>query len=164
MKKLLIILLFCAAIVSAQDKVTALPFAELLKVIPSDINGFSLTGKPDGMNMTMGEMSYSSATKEFVKGEQVLKITVNDFIGYVSMYQASFGMAEGFSFEDADTKTYLETVDGVKSLISIDKKDKNTNIISGYKDRYLVIIEMSGTTNEDEVKAIFKKINLNSLP
>ena len=163
MKKLILLFVFSASVVSAQDK-TAMPFAELLKIIPSTINGFSVTGKPDGMNMTMAGMSYSMATKEFTKGEQSLTITVNDFIGYLSMYEASFGMEDGFSFEDADAKTYSETVDGVKSIISIDKSENTSSIISGYKDRYLIIIEMSGTNDENIVKGIFKKINLNDLP
>jgi len=163
MKNLILLFVFSASIVCAQDK-TALPFAELLKIIPSSIDGFSVTGKPDGMNMTMAGMSYSMATKEFTKGEQKLTITVNDFIGYLSMYEASFGMADGFSYEDADTKTYSETVDGVKSVVSIDKSENSATIISGYKDRYLIIIEMYGTSNEDEAKVILKKINLDDLP
>ncbi len=164
MKKLLIILLFCATIVSAQDKVTALPFAELLKIIPSEIGGFSVVGEPDGVNMTMNEMSYSIANKKFEKGEQSLVVTINDFNAYESMYQASFGAANGFAYEDSNTKTYFETVGDIKSIISVDKKGKKASIMAGYKDRYLIVIEVTGTMSEDFVKSVLKKINLNDLP
>ncbi len=162
MKKFLAVLLITVTSASAQDK--ALPFADLLKIIPSEIDGFKVTGKPDGMNMTMGEMSYSSAHKEFVKGEQKLIITVSDFKGYASMYQASFGMADGFNYEDSDSKTYSETVGSMKTVITIDKDDNKVNIIAGYKERYLVVIEMRGSKSDDFVKNTLKKINLDDLP
>ncbi len=49
MKKLSILFLFISPLISAQD--TVLDYKELLKIIPSEIEGFLLIDEPQGVNV-----------------------------------------------------------------------------------------------------------------
>ncbi len=164
MKKISILLtlfLFAASFLYAQDK--AIDYKVLQSKIPNTIKGYTQDGDPDGMNMDMGGMSWSSATKEFSKGDKSLTVTIIDYQGASEMY-TGFAMAWGNSmhFEDETNITGTTTVNGFSGVESYDKKDKSSTLILGVHDRYYVSIEVDEDLNF--IKSVASALKLSSLP
>lgn len=145
----------------AQEK--SIDYKLLLNKIPSTIKGYTQEGDPDGMNMDMNGMSWSSATREFSNGDKNLSITIIDYHGAASMY-TGFAMAWGNSmhFEDESSIAGTTTVDGLKGIENYDKKDKSSSLVLGVHDRYYLSIEVDDDL--DFVKSIVSSLNLSSLP
>ena len=163
MKKVSIVFmlaLMTMSIVHGQDK--AVDYKTLQEKIPSSIKGYSQDGDPDGMNMDMNGMSWSSATRQFINGDKSLTITIIDYHGAVNMYNG-FAMAWGNSmhFENDESIGGTTTVDGFMGVENYDKRDKSSSLVLGVHDRYYVSIEAD--EDLDFVKSVASSLNLGSL-
>ena len=148
MKRILICLLLLAGTaLHAQDK--AVHYKELQKHLPESVSGFVAEGDPSGNMFEMNDMSYSSAVREYKKGDSWLTITIMDYQGAASMYQAStMAWANSMSYEDEEQKAHSVTVDGVNGWFSYNKSNQETLLILGVSGRYLITINI--TDNSDE--------------
>lgn len=153
--------LLTSSLAYAQDK--AIDYKTLQDKIPSSIKGYSQVGDPDGMNMDMNGMSWSSATKKFTSGSKNLSVTIIDYHGASSMY-TGFAMAWGntMHFENESSIGGTTTVDGFNGVENYDKKDKSSTLVLGVNDRYYVSIEID--EDLDFAKSLVSELELSSLP
>ncbi|ELR72975.1 hypothetical protein C900_00477 [Fulvivirga imtechensis AK7] len=166
MKRTLLYLTLQLSIVFlAQSQNKALHYKELQKHLPTEIMGYASEGDPMGNMFDMNDMSYSSAVREYAKGDSYLTVAIIDYIGASNMYQAStMAWAGNMSYEDDEQKASSITVDGMPGWFSYNKIDKEAQLILGYKDRYLITVSLTDTDDEDIVKTIVQKLGLSKLP
>ncbi len=156
-------LLLLANFSFAQDK--AVHYETLQKHLPTEINGYTLQGEPEGSNLDMNGMSYSMASKEYSNGDSKLKIAIVDYKGAAAMFQTStMAWANSMAYEDAHQKAKSVTIDGMNGWYSYDKDNKEIQLLTASKERYLVTISISNTTNEELAETILKKLKIDTLP
>ena len=149
--------------VFGQDK--AIDYKELQKKLPDNINGYAVDGDPDGSSFEMNGMSYSTASKSYKKGDAELTIMIADYRGAASIYQAStIAWANGMSYEDDHQEAHGVSIEGSNGWFTLNKDENRAQLIVAYKNRYLVTIDASDTSDEGFVKAILQKLDLGSLP
>ena len=155
-------LLFITA--PAQDQ-EAIPYKELQKFVPTSLAGFSEDGDADGSTMSMNGMSFSTAERHYKKGGQDLNVTIVDYHGAATMY-SSAAMAWGMNMQFEDEESKMETFnDGdFHGVIEVQKKEQQTRLIGGYKNRYFVEIDLNGASNKQAVLDILKALNISRLP
>jgi len=149
--------------VSAQDK--AINYKELQNLLPSSLNGYALDDDKDGANFDMNGMSYSMAAGRYIKGESNLTVTLMDYKGAAALYQAStMAWTSGMSYEDDNQKAQGVTFDGFSGWEVIEKNSNTAQLIVGYKERYLITVEITEVSSADLNRAIVKSLKLSSLP
>ncbi|GAA0892438.1 hypothetical protein GCM10009122_21170 [Fulvivirga kasyanovii] len=165
MKKplLYLALLLFSTVAYAQDK--AVHYKELQKHLPESLAGFTAEGDPDGNMFEMNDMSYSSAMREYSKGDSYLTVTIMDYKGAASMYQGStMAWNNSMSYEDEEQKAHSVSINGMNGWFSYDKSNKETTLLLGINGRYLVTINITENEDEDLAENIAKTLNLNGLP
>ena len=112
----------------------------------------------------MNGMSYSSASVQYNKGDSDLSITIFDYQGAANMYSsASLAWVSGAKYEDDQQKAYGIEIDGFKGWFVLDKEDNSCETIVGYKDRYIITVNVTNV-DEEFAKSLFKELNLKDLP
>lgn len=159
------LILLCGMGFTALGQSKVIHYKELQKHLPQELLGYTAEGDPQGNMFEMNDMSYSSALQEYTKGESTLSITIMDYQGAASMYQAStMAWANGMSYEDDEQKAHGITIDNMNGWLSYNKVDQETQLIMGCKDRYLVTINITNNSNEDLAKDVFNALKLSDLP
>lgn len=146
----------------AQEK--AINYKELQKVLPSSIMGYTPVGDPDGSTFEMNEMSYSTAAQDYESGDSELSISIHDYQGASAMYTSTtmaWGM--GMSYEDDEQSAKGVDIDGAQGWHVYQKEDHSSELMIGYKERYLITIVVS-EADKDKAIDIFKKLDLSKLP
>ncbi|UII34389.1 hypothetical protein LVD17_11270 [Fulvivirga ulvae] len=165
MKKTLLnlIILLSGTVLYAQDK--AVHYKELQKHLPESLAGFTAEGDPDGNMFEMNEMSYSSAMREYSKGDSFLTITIMDYRGAASIYQGTtMAWTGNMAYEDEEQKAHSVTINGMNGWFSYNKADKESTLILGINGRYLITINITDNEDEDLAEEISRALNLKSLP
>lgn len=166
MKKILLTLtlLFFWVLSNGQDQ-EVINYKELQKLIPANLAGFSGNGDPDGSTMSMNGMSFSSAERRYKKGDKDLSVTIVDYHGAATMYSsAAMAWTMNMQYEDDESKIEAFNEGDFNGIIEIMKKEAQTRLIGGYKNRYFVEIDLDGTNNKQTVLDILKALNINRLP
>ncbi len=164
MNKIFITLLLCSLVMSVAGQDKAINYKELQEILPDAPLGYNTAGDPDGASFEMEGMSYSTASQEYEKGESYLTITLVDYQGAAAMYSmAAMAWSSGMAFEDDEQIANSVELNGHKGWQSYEKSDKISNLIIGYKDRYLVTIQASDV-DKDFAQLVFKQLDLNKLP
>ena len=161
MKNLFLLLILTTQIVCAQDK--SLDFTELLKAIPTETHGFSLSKEPNGVNLGSGAINYSNASKNYTKDAQKLAITITDYNGFKAMYTNNIGLKDDYYLEDEYTRVKVIRLNGYKAILSYDKKDHEASLIVGIQGRYIIMIVISPVDEESITKTLFDSIDIGFL-
>lgn len=146
----------------AQEK--ALNYKELQKVLPSSINGYNLSGDIDGSSFEMNDMSYSVASASYEKGDSELNISIMDYQGAKTLYMsASMAWSAGMKYEDDEQEAHGVDYENAKGWLVNGKVDNTSELVLGYKERYIITISITETSN-NTAESIYKSLNLKSLP
>ncbi|MBL6449767.1 hypothetical protein JMN32_25880 [Fulvivirga sp. 29W222] len=165
MKKTLLYLalLLLGAAVQAQNK--AVHYKELQKHLPASLAGFSAESAPEGNMFEMNEMSYSSAMREYSKGNSWLTITIMDYKGAAEMYEGStMAWNNSMSYEDDQQKAHSVSINGMNGWFSYDKHNQESTLILGINGRYLITINITENADESLAEKVSKDLDLDSLP
>ena len=130
----------------------SMPYADLQKLLPSNISGYAKDGDPKGESVNMVGMSYSTASQVYKNGDAEITVNIMDYNASYAAFGAATAMfATGFSVDNDEE--HLGAVDlgisGVKAWEDVKKKEKRSTIMAGVNDRFLVTVE--GTNVEKEV-------------
>lgn len=150
----------------AKGDTLAMPHAELQKLLPASVEGYEKSGAPEGESINLAGASYSTASQNYKKGDQYLKMNLVDYNGAYALYgMATAFMASGFSSENADEK--MGGIDlGVADARGweiIKKKEKKATISVGVAGRFFVTAEADNQENSELLKTAVKSINLSKL-
>jgi hypothetical protein len=149
----------------AKGDTISIPYADLQKLLPSSISGYTKEGDPKGESMNMAGMSYSTASQVYKNGEAEITVNIMDYNASYAAFGAATAMfATGFSVDNADE--HLGAVDlgisGVKAWEDVKKKEKRSTIMAGVNDRFLVTVEGRNVETET-VKDAIKLVDFSKL-
>ena len=164
MKIILTSALVLISVISGVSQEKAVNYKELQKMLPSSISGYSPAGDPDGSSFEMNGMSYSTAVQDYENGESELTISIHDYQGAEAMYStATMAWSMGMSFEDDEQSAKGVNIDGAQGWHVYQKEDRTSELMVGYKERYLITIVVTESDKEKAIE-IFKKLDLSKLP
>ena len=144
----------------------AINYDELMKYLPTSIDGYTLNGEPKGASMDMSEMSYSSAEVSFNndKGDRI-HITLLDYNAAASLYGMTTAMwASGFKIDSSEEfGQSISISDDISGWETIKKKTKKANIVLGIADRFLLTVEGDNQEDCEFLKEVAKSMDLDKL-
>jgi hypothetical protein len=149
----------------AKGDTASIPYADLQKMLPSNISGYSKDGDPKGESINMMGMSYSTASQVYKSGEGEITLNIMDYNASYAAFGAATAMfATGFSVDN--DQEHLGAIDlgisGVKAWEDVKKKEKRSTVMAGVNDRFLVTAE-GRNVEPDAVKAAIKSVDFNKL-
>jgi hypothetical protein len=149
----------------AKGDTVSMPYADLQKLLPSSISGYSKDGDPKGESINMIGMSYSTASQVYKNGEAEITVNIMDYNASYAAFGAATAMfATGFSVDN--DQEHLGAVDlgisGVKAWEDVKKKEKRSTVMAGVNDRFLVTAE-GRNVETDVVKDAIKSVDFGKL-
>jgi hypothetical protein len=145
--------------------VETLHYDELIKFLPTSINGYS-SDEPNGGSIDMSGMSYSSAEVRFIDDEDnEINITLLDYNAALSMYSMTTAMwASGLKIDTKDEFAQsIKFDDNINGWETYQKKTGTASLILGIGNRFLLTIEGDKQKNCDNLKEIAKSMDLKEL-
>jgi hypothetical protein len=145
-------------------------FRELQKYLPDELAGY--TGqKPQGESMNMMGLSYSEASRRYVKtGEdgkkEFITISIMDYNAAISMFTAAASWwSTGYSFENADgyAKSFDPGIEDCYGYEEYNSKRKDAKITLALAYRLIFTIEGSNQSGTDKLKNILKQVDIKGL-
>jgi hypothetical protein len=149
----------------AKGDTISIPYADLQKMLPSSISGYSKEGDPKGESVNMMGMSYSTASQVYKSGDGEITLNIMDYNASYAAFGAATAMfATGFSVDN--DQEHLGAIDlgisGVKAWEDVKKKEKRSTIMAGVNDRFLVTAE-GRNVEADAVKEAIKSVDFGKL-
>jgi hypothetical protein len=149
----------------AKGDTISMPYAELQKLLPSNISGYTKDGDPKGESINMVGMSYSTASQVYKNGDAEITVNIMDYNASYAAFGAATAMfATGFSVDN--DQEHLGAVDlgisGVKAWEDVKKKEKRSTIMAGVNDRFLISAE-GRNVDVEVVKDAIKAVGLEKL-
>lgn len=149
----------------AKGDTVSIPYADLQKMLPSSISGYTKEGDPKGESVSMVGMSYSTASQIYKNGESEITVNIMDYNASYAAFGAATAMfSTGFSVDNAEE--HLGAIDlgisGVKAWEDVKKKEKRSTIMAGVNDRFLVTAE-GRNVETDVVKDAIKSVDFSKL-
>ncbi len=149
----------------AKGDTISMPYADLQKMLPSSISGYTKEGDPKGETMNMVGMSYSTASQVYKSGDGEITVNIMDYSASYAAFGAATAMfATGFSVDN--DQEHLGAIDlgisGVKAWEDVKKKEKRSTVMAGVNDRFLVTAE-GRNVEPDAVKEAIKSVNFDKL-
>jgi hypothetical protein len=160
---LLVIILMISSGLFGQSE--TMNYKDLQNYLPKSIPGYE-AGEPDGQTMNMQGMSFSSAEIEFTDDEgHFVRITLMDYVGAASMYQAATALwATGMSYEDDEKiARSVKLSDNIVGWEEFEKKEKNASLALGIGERFFLSIQADDQDNTDFVKSVANKMDIETL-
>jgi hypothetical protein len=149
----------------AKGDTISMPYADLQKLLPASISGYTKDGDPKGESISMVGMSYSTASQVYKNGDAEITVNIMDYNASYAAFGAATAMfATGFSVDN--DQEHLGAVDlgisGVKAWEDVKKKEKRSTIMAGVNDRFLVSVE-GKNVDVDVVKDAVKAVGLEKM-
>ena len=143
----------------------AIPYADLLKMMPSMLEGYKAEGDPEGSTIGMGGGSYSVATKTYKNGEKSIKISITDYNSAGEIFDTFSAMWGGMSSESKGEKTqgFKDAKEPIAGMETYNKNSKEAKIIAGVGHRFLVDINADEQESIDLTKKVFRALPLSEL-
>ena len=150
----------------AKGDTLAIHYKELQKFLPAEIKGFTREGEMEGGSMNMEDVSYSSASQRYRKGDANLTIMLVDYNNAIDMYEGlSNAWATGMSYEDDNQKANGVSLvnNKVKGMEVFVKKDRRCELMAGMAGRFYLQIIVRNTDNPSLCKEIAEDLDLKAL-
>ena len=149
----------------AKGDTVSMPYAELQKLLPTNISGYAKEGEPKGESINMVGMSYSTASQVYKNGDAEITVNIMDYNASYAAFGAATAMfATGFSVDNDEE--HLGAIDlgisGVKAWEDVKKKEKKSTIMAGVNDRFLITAE-GNNVETNAVKDAIKEVNFSKL-
>lgn len=146
----------------------AIPYTELAKFLPDELDGYKAQGAPQGETTNMPGMSASTVRKRLVKGDEYINFEISDYnSGANAAAQAAlaiFAMAAEISMETADMKQIgFKQGDDIKGSLIYHKGRQLAELSAVIAGRFLVKIEANRQQDVEKLKEYFQKLPLNEL-
>ena len=154
-------LLVLVCLLLAPVPLGATDYKQWLPLLPETLGDLDRSGKPDGMNMEMGQQSWSSLQQEYSNKSKQVSMTIVS--GIVAPQAQAFQMMSQMQMETEDQIVKTLVVSGYKAVFQLEKETKIGILTIGLNQQTLVAIEAKPTTDEGELVSLAKEIPLNKI-
>ena len=154
-------LLVLVCLLLAPVSLGAADYKQWLPLLPESLGGLARSGKPDGMNMEMGQQSWSSLQQEYSNKSKQVSMTIVS--GIVAPQAQAFQMMSQMQMETEDQIVKTLEVAGYKAVFQLEKESKTGILTIALNQQTLVAIEAKPTADEAELVGLAKEIPLNKI-
>ncbi len=146
----------------AKGDTLAMPYAELQKLLPTEVSGYTASEAPDGSSQSMGGFSMSQTRQRWTGtagadgSTPEVEVTLVDFGGTQQGYAMMAGpLMMGFSQEDAHHKAGSVKVDipHTAGWEEFNKDTKNAKFTAMTRYRYMITVE-ARNQGDDQSKMV----------
>ncbi len=138
----------------------AMHYDKLKAFLPTDLQGYTPDGAPEGEMVKNAGMSFSTIKQEYKKGESSMEVTLHDYNGVGMLYTAAFGMfgVGGLEVENEQeiVKGWETQIADVRGIEKYMKQSKDANVTLGTAERFILVVEASEQTSAELVKSVAK--------
>jgi hypothetical protein len=147
----------------SQEKETLKP-AEISKLVPSRIKGFSIKGESKSTILSIGTLRYSLCERVFTSRDKMIKILLFDYVQAPIMYTQSLKKWERMNEIMSDSITFKKQVsEGQVSYESDHRQSKRAQISYGINNRFYLALEAENLTLP-ELREFFRNFDLAKFP
>jgi predicted ribosome quality control (RQC) complex YloA/Tae2 family protein len=144
----------------------AINYKELQQYLPSPA-GYEKDGEPGGESVSMpGLGSFSKAEQRYKSGEKELEVELLDYnqsdLGY-STATAMFAMNIQVENDREKSGTFETGMKDIRGYEQVYKKDQRVTVSYAIANRFILSLNLRGSNDADELKAIVKGMNLGGL-
>lgn len=150
----------------AKGDTLAIPYAELQKLLPADLSGYTAKD-PEGSNTDMPGYSMGQASRSYEKPDgSYVKITLTDWNASEAGWAGASAM---FSMKirvdnSNETSGTIQTDDPlVNGMEHYGKQDKQASVTYAIGARFLLMVEANNQTGTDMVKQVAQRLDLKKL-
>jgi hypothetical protein len=147
----------------AKGDTLAMPYEELMKYLPDEIDGYK-KGEPDGASVNVPGSSYSSANADYTNdaGDRV-KVTIVDYNQAYGLYTGLTAMW-AFSVDTPEEKSQgVKISDEIAGWEQFRKKSGEASLTLGVGYRFWVQVEAEKQKDTEWVKSVAKSMDLDKL-
>ncbi|MCS7017590.1 MAG: hypothetical protein RMJ87_05305 [Cytophagales bacterium] len=146
----------------------AMPYTELAKFLPNELDGFKAEGEPQGESSNTAGMSVSSARKRLLRGKDYLYLEISDYNGGVNVAAqnilAMFSMAAEISMETGDMQQIgFKQGEDIKGSIIYHKGRQVAELSAVIANRFLLKMEANNQQDAEKLKQYFQQLPLATL-
>lgn len=143
----------------------AIPYKDLQAYLPASVSGYT-AGEPDGETVNMPGMSTSTASREYTKGNDNVRVEIMDFNGASGLWIGATAVFKAnLSMEDDDQKSgsFQTGNEWISGWEEYQKKGKDAKVMYMVGDRFMVTVSASNQSSTDFCKSVGKSIDLKKL-
>ncbi len=146
----------------------AIPYSELGKFLPDEIDGYKAEGEAQGETTSMPGTSVSVVRKRLTKEQDYVNIELSDYNGGANAFSQGaltmFSMAAEISMENNDMKqTGFKQGEDIRGSLIYRKNRQVAELSAVIGGRFLVKMEANNQKDTEKLKEYFQKISLNEL-
>jgi hypothetical protein len=130
-----------------------------------DVSGWT-SESPSGETVTLPGMTFSTATRDYSKGNSRMTVSIHDYSGSPAGYTGStmvFGLAMKIDNSTQRTETFQTSNDLVNGMMEFYKNDKRGTITWAIAGRFVLRVEATGVDSIDEVRAFGEQFGIEGL-
>ncbi len=154
---LLIILGLVTNVASAAD------YKSLIPLLPEKLGDLSRAGKPEGMNIEMGEQAWSSLTQAYAAKNGQPSATLTVILGQGAPQAAMFQSMTRMKIETDEQLIKSVEVPPYAGLLHIEKAEKRGTLTLSLSKNVLVILEAEAMGDENDFLELAKALPLAAL-
>lgn len=144
----------------------AMPYAELQKLLPSDISGYSAK-EPEGSNSDIPGFSMGQASRRYEKPDgSYVTVTLTDWNASEAGWTgatALFAMKFRTDNSSENTGTFQTDDPLVNGSDRYGKQDKNATVTYALGARFLLVVEANNQSDVNFVKSVAERLDLKKL-
>ena len=150
------LVLLCVLLVALP--VSAADYKQWIPFLPMTLGGLPQSGQANGINMEMGEKSWSSLEQKYKKQSRTVKLMI---VSGTAAPQAQIfqGLAK-MEIETADELIRTIKIKGFQSVLSLNKKRNKGSVMVGVKAHTLVIVEANQIADQSELTSLANQVPL----
>jgi hypothetical protein len=137
---------------------SAADYKQWIPLLPMTLGGLPQSGQPNGVNMEMGENSWSSLEQKYSKQSRTVQLTIVS--GTAAPQAQMFQGLTKLEIETADELIRTIKIKGYQSVISLNKKRNQGSVMVGVKAHTLVIVEANQIADQSELTSLANQVPL----
>jgi hypothetical protein len=145
----------------AQQKVAPVNFRKLLPFL-GDVPGFTPDDKPEGQTVTMGELSYTIASRSYSSEDKSLTISIYHGPSMAPPYIA-FQQMKNFQVDSSEELIKSIEIKGFPAIEHYTYEDKDATVMILLKEHLLVVVEEEEAEDIEETVKIAKSLPLEKI-
>ncbi len=151
-KLVLLLVLLVALPASAAD------YKKWTPLLPETLGGLPQSGQPNGVNMEMGENSWSSLEQKYSKQSRTVRLMIVS--GTAAPQAQMFQGLTKLEMETEDKLIRTIQIKGFQSVLSLNKKRNEGSVMIGIKQHTIVIIEANQIADPSDLTNLADQVPL----
>jgi hypothetical protein len=138
----------------------ALDYKAWFPILPQKLGSMQTSGEPDGMNMDMGGQQWSSVHQAYASQDGKTSAELTIMAGKAAPQAQAWQAMANMNMETEEQIMKTVDVDGHRSMLTLDKKDKSGTLMIPLKNDTMVVLHLEPASGETEIMQLGQQLPL----